>query len=107
MAKPMPARVDVIHRRVVDIRIAVQSLHAAGDNGIRLGEASLSRVIPASVIPTGGCALEHKAEVRGVGVLSRVRVDRGGHSGIVAHLSPGGVPGLRDNSPHVIGHKAG
>ena len=80
----MPARIDKIHRVIVDIRIAIQPLNAGRDNRIRLGKASQGGVIPAGVVI-------YQAEICGVGVLSRILILRGGESAGVAGFAPGGV----------------
>jgi len=93
----MPTRVDKIHWRVVDVRVAIQTLHAGRDDHVRLGHASEVRVIPAGVVPTGGFALEHQAEVGGVAVLTGVGVVCWRCACIVSHLTPGGVAQFGDD----------
>ena len=85
----MSTGVGISSRTIIDIRIAIKSLHAAGNNRIRLGETSQGGVVPAGVVV-------HETEVRGVRVLSRVRIVGGSHAGIVSYLPPGGVAQFGD-----------
>lgn len=91
----MPARVDVIHRRVVDVGVAVQSLHPRRDDAIRLGEASQGGVVPAGVV-------EHQAEICGVAELTRISILRQRRSTLVADFSPHLILGLRDEIPILV-----
>ena len=67
----MPSRVIVSQGIIIHVCIPIQSLHPARDNAVRLREASQGGVVPSGVV-------EHESKVRGVGVLSRVGVVRGG-----------------------------
>ena len=96
----MPTRVDVIHRRVVDVGVAVQSLHAGWDDAVRLGKASQRGVVPAGVVV-------HQAEICGVAELTGEPVLRRRDSALVAHFTPGFVAGFGDDCPRGIGHDAG
>ena len=72
--------VCIVNRIISCIRIAIQALHTAGDNRVRLGEASQGGVVPAGVV-------EHQAEICGVGVLSRVGVVGGTRIGSEANFT--------------------
>jgi hypothetical protein len=70
----MPARIGVLQRIVIDIRIPIPRLRALalfGDQAVGLGEAAQEGVVPSGIVKV-------QAEVGGVGVLPGVLVAGGG-----------------------------
>ena len=79
---------------------ARQRISRAGDEGVRLGEASQGGVVPAGVVVHQPEGIGHAA-LAGVGVVRRQR------AGLVAHRSPGMVAQFGDLVPLGVRDDAG